>query len=117
MAKETMQSILALHGLVAVWRLLEKICGKYDTTEGHMIPGAFHKQLTAAYNALGSNLGVKHSAAMTEVGRCERSDEHEAVVSECKMVMIPIRNDMRLSAVFENVGKMMTCDLEGQTVA
>lgn len=62
-----MQSILALHGLVAVKRLLQKIYGKYDTTEGHVTPGAFYKQMTAAFNALGSNLGGKHSAAMTEV--------------------------------------------------
>jgi hypothetical protein len=62
-----LQSILALHGLVAVKRLLQKIYGKYDTTEGHVILGAFHKQLTAACNALGSNQGAKHSAAMTEV--------------------------------------------------
>jgi len=32
------------------------------------------------------------------------------------MVMIPIRSDTKLSAVFENVGKMMTY-LECQTVA
>jgi hypothetical protein len=33
-----------------------------------VIPGAFHKQMTAACNALGSNLGAKHLADMTEVG-------------------------------------------------
>jgi hypothetical protein len=32
------------------------------------------------------------------------------------MVMIHVRSDTRLSAVFENVGKMMTC-LECQTIA
>jgi len=62
-----LQSILALHGPVAVERLLQKIYGKYDITEGCVIPGAFHKQMTAACNALGSNQGAKHSAAMTEV--------------------------------------------------
>jgi len=32
-----------------------------------VIPGAFHKQVTAACNALGSNLGAKHSADMITV--------------------------------------------------
>lgn len=32
-----------------------------------MIPGAFHKQMTAACNALRGNLGAKHLADMTEV--------------------------------------------------
>lgn len=58
---------MASHGLVAVKRLLQKIYGKHDTTGGHVIPGAFHEQMTASCNALGSNLGAKRSAAMTEV--------------------------------------------------
>lgn len=58
---------MALHGLVAVKRLLQKMYGEYDTTEGHVTPGTFHKQMAAACNALGSNLGAKDLAAMTEV--------------------------------------------------
>jgi hypothetical protein len=62
-----LQSILALHAPVAVMRLLQKMYRKYDTTEGHVIPVAFHEQMTAACNTLGNNLGAKDSAAMTEV--------------------------------------------------